>query len=145
MKAWITLADFAEVHAGKLFVVGGGIYLLGPGPITMGVAVEVLLPWEDRSKRLGLRVALIDANGQPFMVSTPVGVMQAPLEVQSQFEVVPSPGTSAGTQLPFAFAFHVANLPLPPETYEWVAYIDGDEAPVARTSFTVRAAPQTPA
>jgi hypothetical protein len=71
--------------------------------------------------------------------------MQAPLEVQSQFEVVPSPGTSAGTQLPFAFAFHVANLPLPPETYEWVAYIDGDEAPVARTSFTVRAAPQTPA
>lgn len=144
MKGWITLADFAEVHAGKLFIVGGGIYLVGPGPVSMGVAAEVLVPWEDRSKRLDLRLALMDGNGRPFMAPTSVGVVQAPLEVGARFEVVPSPGTPAGAQLPFAFAFYMANVPLPPDTYEWHLFIEREDAPAARKAFTVRsAAPQT--
>jgi hypothetical protein len=109
----------------------------------MGVAVEVLVPWEDRSKRLDLRLALVDGNGRPFMAPTPVGLVQAPLEVGARFEVVPSPGTPAGAQLPFAFAFYMANVPLAPDTYEWLLFIELDDTPTARKSFTVRSAPQS--
>lgn len=136
MNAWITLADFAQVHAGKLYVVGGAISMLGPGPISMGVAVQINVDWADRSKRKHLRVSLLNADDKPVSLPTPLG--EVPLEVSADYEVVPAPGGPPAMDLPFAFAFHLAGVPLPPGSYKWFLHLDGAAAPAASASFAVR-------
>lgn len=137
MKGWLILADAATVEGGKLFILGGGIYIAGPGPINMGVALQVMIPWESRTRRLTARIHLKDGNGQDVLVPGPRG--PAPLMVQAEFEVAPSPGTPAGSEIPFAFAFNAAGLPLPGGDYAWYAFSSDEEKPFARAPFTVRA------
>ncbi len=106
--------------------------------MTMGVAVEVLIPWDQRSRKNRLKVALYDGDGRPFMVQTPLG--QAPMEVQAEFETAPAPGTPAGSELPFELAFNVVNLVLTPgQTYEWRLLIQGEEDASTVKTFAVRA------
>jgi hypothetical protein len=140
VKAWITIADYAQVHAGKLFIVGGGITTMGPGALTFGVAVQVVAPWEDRSKKQRLRCALFTVDGEPVNVPTPTGQTLA-LEAVADFEVVPAPGSPQGSELPFAFAFNVGNVPLPPGSYEWRLFIANEAEASATASFHVRKVP----
>lgn len=136
MNAWLTLADFAQVHAGKLNIVGGAISMLGPGPVAMAVAIQINVDWADRSKRKHLRVSLYDADDKPVSLPTPLG--DVPVEVAADYEVAPPPGSPQATELPFAFAFHVAGVPLPPGSYKWLLYLDNAETHAAKVSFAVR-------
>jgi hypothetical protein len=74
LKAWLIPADAAEVQGGKLYILGGGIYMVGPGPFKMAVAVIGSAPWEDRGRRIDARVTLLDGNNQPALVPTPMGL-----------------------------------------------------------------------
>jgi hypothetical protein len=137
VKAWLILADAAQVEGGKLFVLGGGIYLVGPGPFNMGIGMQAVAPWADRGRRLDIRIVLRDGNNQPALVPTPGGA--APLEVGASFEIAPSAGTPPGSWLPFNFAFNVAALPLAAGDYSWCLYFGADENVTARARFSVRA------
>jgi len=139
VSAWLTLADFAQVHAGKLYIVGGGVNITGPGPVSMGVAVQVVVPWNDRSKRRHLVVRLCDLDHNQISVPTPVGDIQ--VEVAADFEVVPAPGTLQASELPFAFSFYAPNLPLAPGGYTWRLFLDDSTEEAAHATFSVRSPP----
>lgn len=141
MNAWLILADYAQVQLSKLYIVGGGISLTGPGPTTMGVAAQMLVPWLDRSKQMPLRLALLYAGNREIVtIPNPLGD-PTPMEVTGEFEAVPTPGTPQGSDLAVAFAFPVTNLPLPPGSYVWELYIGGEEKACARAAFAVRSTP----
>jgi hypothetical protein len=139
VNAWLILADFAQVQLSKLYLVGGGISLTGPGPTTMGVAAQLVVPWTDRSKQIPLRLALVRADDHSVVaIQNPLGE-SVPLEVSGAFEAVPAPGTPQGTDIVVSFAFPVYNLPLAPGSYVWELYIAHDEVASARAAFAVRA------
>lgn len=142
MSAWLILADYAQVHAGKLFINGGGINLVGPGQINMGVAAAAEIPYTDRSRRQRFRIALFNQDGQPFIINTPVG--SSPLEVQGEFESVPAPGSPAGNPLTWVFAFNIAGMSMSGGTYEWRLHLGDEERPTAVSIFAVRTAPSPP-
>jgi len=105
----------------------------------MGVAVQVVVPWNDRSRRRHLVVRLYGLDQNAISVPTPVGDIQ--VEVGADFEVVPAPGTPPASELPFAFAFYAPNLPLPPGSYAWRLFLDDSPDASAHATFAVRGAP----
>jgi len=107
--------------------------------VTLGVAAQVMIPWESRSRRMRFRLTLVDGDGGQVKIATPLG--ESALEIAGQFEVVPVPGTPPGSELPFVAAFNVTNLPLQPgTTFEWQLFIENETEPSGRASFAVRAA-----
>lgn len=139
MRAWITVADYAQVHVGKLVIVGGGVTLVGPGLTTIGVAVQIVALWDDRGHKNRLRCTLFDQDGGQVKMQTVTG-QDIALEAVADFEVMPAPGSPPGIELPFAFAFNVANLPLPPGSYQWRLFIGDEDKAAAITAFHVRKA-----
>ena len=135
MKAWLTLADFAQVHAGKLFIVGGGINLTH-APVVMGVAAHVMVPWLDRSKRVEFKIALYTTDSKPVLLPTPLGPSM-PMELGGLIETAPAPGTPEGSDLPVAVAFNVHGLPLQVDSYEWRLYLHGSDKSAASATFAV--------
>lgn len=143
MKAWISLCDFGQVHAGKAYVVGGGVAVAFL-PVQLGIVVEVLVPWQMRSRRVSFRVDLIDSDNRP--VTTPTLIADAqqggPLEVRGLFEAVPPSGATEGSDIPFVVAFNVNGLPLQPsQSYTWRLFVGEEEAPSATRSFSTAQRP----
>jgi len=134
------LADFAQVHAGKLFVAGGGVQV-AMLPIRLGVAGEIVVPWEYRSRRQQFRLDLVDADGRAVTLPSPIAnAAPAPFQAVGQFEVVPPPGTPAGSELTFAFAFNVAGLPLDSgSSYKFRLFIAEEATPEATATFATQA------
>jgi len=139
MKAWITIADFAQVHAGKLFVSGGGISLVQEGPSTFGVAVQVVVPWEERTRKRRFACTLFDIDGHATSIETPTGAMQ--IGTGGEFEVQAAPGSPLGMDLTFSLAFNVSGISLPAGSYQWRLIIDDEVQPSAVTAFYVQKAP----
>ncbi len=141
MNAWLILADYAQVQLSKLYVIGGGISLTGPGPTTMGVAVQMVVPWVDRSKQIAMRLALLHAGDRTVVkIPNPLGDPTA-IEVTGAFEAVPAPGSPPGSDVTVAFAFPVSNLPLGPGSYIWELYVGDEESSSAHAMFAVRSTP----
>jgi len=136
VKAWITLGDYAQVHAGKLYVVGGGVSITGT-PAQLGVAIEIVLPWELRSRRQTFRIDLIDADQRPVTVPAPIaGVEPPPFQASGQFEGIPAPGLPPGSDLSFMLAFNVVGLPLQlASTYTLRLFIADEDKPSATKTF----------
>ncbi len=68
---------------------------------------------------------LIDLDGEPVLVDTPVG--RQALRVENQFEVGRPPGVKPGTPLEVALALSLGPLPLPPGgSYAWRLSINGE-------------------
>jgi len=135
-EAFLILADYAQVQAGKLHLIGGGINLVGPGRFQMGVAVIGTLPWNDRSKRQTLKFALYDADKRPVTIPSPIGV--SPLEVGAGIESIPAPGTPPGSDLTYSFAFNIAGIDLPAGSYTWMVFLNDAKAALAQSTFAVR-------
>ena len=50
LRVTMLLADSAQVADRKLYVLGGGLSVIGPRPQPMGVAIRIEVPW-DRATR----------------------------------------------------------------------------------------------
>jgi hypothetical protein len=145
VKAWIALCDYAQVHAGKIYIVGGGVSVVYL-PIQFGIAVEVLVPWTLRSRRVNFRVDLVDSDSRPVMAPSVVANAQpGPLQVGGAFEVVPPSGITEGNDIPYVFAFTVNNLSSlqPSHDYSWRLFLNDEEEVSAKRTFTVTLRPQT--
>jgi len=142
VKAWISLSDYAQVHAGKTTIVGGGV-LVAYLPLQLGVTAEILVPWTSRSKRVPFRIDLIDSDSRPVMAPTLIpGVQQAPLQIAGVFEVVPPSGSVEGSEIPFSVAFTVNGLPLQLNaSYVWRLFIADEDAPTIIRSFSTAQRP----
>jgi hypothetical protein len=103
------LADAAQVHQGKLFVIGGGIAVALPSPPGMftplAIAGVISLPWEEANKPHTLTIDMVDLDGQPYQVSTATG--EVPFRIQANFSTAARPELRRGATLvvPIAVQF----------------------------------------
>ncbi len=132
-RVTVLLCDFAEVADGKLYLLGGGWSLCGPGPFQHGLAIKVEVPWNEANRPHVLEGVLKDADERPVKVGEP----PAELRFRVEFEVGRPPGLPAGTALDVPLAVNFGPLELPPgAAYFWAVSIDGRE--VQRVRFRTR-------
>lgn len=142
MQVDIMLADFAEVHQGKLFVSGAGINLMmipptEPYVLNFGVGLTVTIPWTATNQNHRLRIALVDSDEAVVqIVQTPPGVVVPDEDkgvILGSFNVGRSPSMEVGEDSLVPLAFQFPNLPVPhPGTYKLTVQIDGTEMACAR-------------
>jgi hypothetical protein len=131
------LCDYVQVADGKLYILGGGWSLCGPGPFTHGLAIKVDVPWHEANRRHYLEGVLLNADGQPVHVGEPPTEWRFRID----FEVGRPPGLLPGSPLDVPLAVNFPPLQLPPgAAYFWAISLNGQE--VCRVRFATR--PQAP-
>jgi hypothetical protein len=141
IRATLLLCDAVQAVEGKLYILGGGWNMTGPEPSPSGIAMYIEVSWDMANTRHPWRIELLDSDGQPVMVPTPMG--EQPLVVGGEFEVGRPPGLTPGTGLGLAQAINLAPLPLAPGgRYEWRLYIRDETEDNWRLPFSTRSAPQ---
>ncbi len=134
------LADAAQASEGKLFILGGGWTVTGPAPIPSAIAIQVLVPWDMANQRHDMRLELLDTDGQPVTVDTPVG--EQPLVIENQFEVGRPPGHRPGTPIDMTMAINLGPIPLAPgNRYEWRLSIGEETREEWTLPFSTRPGP----
>ena len=133
------LADHAQVADGKLFISGGGWSITGPQPTPFAIVLEFKVPWNLINTQRTFTLSVIDADGEPFLVTTPEG--ERPLRIEGQFMATPAPGVKPGSELSTLAAI---NMPpqqwVPGKQYEWRLEVDGKAEDDWRLPFQVRPA-----
>ncbi len=132
-RVTVLLCDFAQVAEGKLYLLGGGWSLCGPGPFQHGLAIKVEVPWNEANRLHMLEGVLKDADERPVKVGNPPNELQ----FRGEFEVGRPPGLPAGTALDVLLAVNFGPLELPPgAAFFWSVSVDGRE--VQRVGFRTR-------
>lgn len=133
MDVTLLLCDGAQVANGKLFILGGGWNGLvkgAPGPVNIGLAILVVVPWTSTNERHRLHADLVTEDGQS------VDAGQGPVVVDGEFEVGRPAGMTPGASLNIPLALNLL-LDLGPGSYRWQVAINGSVE--AKASFTVTA------
>jgi hypothetical protein len=142
MKVTMLLADSAQAVGGKLYILGGGWSVTGPGPSASAIALKIEVPWDETNQRHRLLLKLLDADGHPVLVSSPTG--DVPLEIPGEFEVGRPAGIQPGTPIDVPAAISIGPVPIPPGgRYVWRLSIDGRSEPDWEVAFSTRPAAQS--
>lgn len=127
VQDWIIqplLCDYAEVADGKLFILGGGWSICGPGPFTHALAIKIGVPWDLANRRHKLQAILKDEDGQEVRIGEP----PSEIKFEGEIEVGRPAGLPAGSYLDVPLAVNFGPLELPPgRGYIWEIGIDGSE------------------
>ncbi len=143
IRATMMLADSAQAAEGKLYILGGGWNITGPEPSPSAIAIYIEVSWDLANMRHHWRLELMDSDGQPVMVPTPMG--EQALVLEGEVEVGRPPGVTPGTGLGVPLAINLGPLPLPPGgRYEWRLTIGGRSEENWRLPFSTRPAPAAP-
>lgn len=139
MKLTMLLADAAQAVGGKLYILGGGWSITGPDPTPSAIAIKIEVPWTETNMRHSFQLRLLDEDGQPVAVPTPIGNRQ--MEIGGEFEVGRPAGLRPGTPIDVAIALNIGPLPLRPGArYEWRCLIDNRSEEDWRVAFSTRTA-----
>jgi len=139
LRVTMLLADSAQVADRKLYVLGGGLSVVGPRPQPMGVAIRIEVPWDRANVGHQWRLELLDEDGHPVLING------QPLVVHGRFEAGRPAGLKVGTPLSVPLAITFPTLPVRPgHSYTWQLSIDEATQVDWRQSFHVRAAPPRP-
>ena len=134
VRVTMLLADSAQVADRKLYVLGGGLTVIGPRPQPLGVAIRIEVPWDRANTPHEWRLELLDEDGHA------VQVKDQPLAVAGRFEAGRPAGLKPGTPLSVPLAITFPTLPVRPGgSYTWQLSIDGATHTDWRQSFHVRA------
>lgn len=129
------LADSAQVADRKLYVLGGGLTIIGPRPQPIGVALRIEVPWDRANVAHVWRLDLLDEDGHPVMLR------EQPIMVHGRFEAGRPAGLKPGTPLSVPLAITFPTLPVQPgQSYTWQLSIDDTTHTDWRQSFHVRPA-----
>jgi hypothetical protein len=143
IRATMMLADSAQASEGKLYILGGGWNITGPEPSPSAIAIYIEVSWDLANMRHHWRLELMDSDGQPVMVPTPMG--EQALVLEGDVEVGRPPGVTPGTGLGVPLAINLGPLPLAPGgRYEWRLTIGGRSDENWRLPFSTRPAPAAP-
>jgi hypothetical protein len=133
------LADSAQVADRKLFILGGGLSLIGPRPQPIALAIRLLVPWDRANIRHEWLIEMLDEDGQPVMSG------ERPLQIRGNVVAGRPAGARPGTPLPVPLALNLGALKLPGDKhYAFQLSIDGESRPDWRVSFDTRADQQAP-
>jgi hypothetical protein len=122
MEATVLICDYAQVHAGKLYVVGAGANLVGtlstapPYPIGLAAALMITIPWNAHNHLHRLKVSLVSEDGQTVEFATPQPGQDVPEEDRGslilQFNAGRSPLLQPGDSSLMPLAIPL-NVPVP--------------------------------
>jgi hypothetical protein len=139
IRATLLLADSAQAVGGKLYILGGGWNITGPSPVPSAIAMYVEIPWDLTNVKHPWRLELMDSDGQPVMIHTPVG--EQAFVLQGELEVGRPPGTQPGVGLGVPMAINLGPIPLQAGgRYEWRLYINDTTDENWRLPFSTRPA-----
>lgn len=139
MKVTMLLADAAQAVGGKLFILGGGWSVTGPGPAPMAMAIKIEVPWDRTNERHHWVLDLVDEDGRAVQVGGPEGAR--PVQIAGDFEVGRPAGVALGTPIDLPLAITIGPLQLPPGTRcVWQLAIDDEADPHWQVAFSVRPA-----
>ncbi len=135
LRVTMLLADSAQVADRKLYILGGGLTMIGPRPQPLGVAIRIEVPWDRANVAHHWRLDLLDEDGHPVMLRD-----QAVM-VHGRFEAGRPAGLKPGTPLSVPLAITFPTLPVQPgQSYTWQLSIDETAEADWRQSFHVRPA-----
>lgn len=118
VHAILLLCDAAVADpVGKVHMLGAGWSRTSSPTAPSAVVALIRIPWDRANRRLALRLALHDSDGQ--LVTLPTEQGPQPLQEQGEIEVGRPPGMAAGSPLDYPFVMSVPPLPLVPGRYEW--------------------------
>jgi|SRR5581483_596632 len=133
------LADAAQEVGGKLYILGGGWSVTGPGPAPMAIALKIEVPWDRTNEKHELVLELVDDDGSPVLVAGPDDE-EVPLQVTGELEVGRPVGVKPGTPIDSALAITFGPLALDPgRRYQWRLSIDGEADEDWVLGFSTRA------
>ena len=128
------LADAAQVAEGKLYVLGGGLTVVGPRPQPLAVALVIAVPWDRANVTHNWVLELLDEDGHP------VPSADRPVVVRGRVEAGRPAGLRPGTSLSVPLAISFPTLPLATgQSYVWQLRIDDRSRDEWRAGFFVRA------
>lgn len=131
------LADAAQAVGGKLYILGGGWSVIGPGPTGMAIALKIDVPWHQANVRHRWAIDLVDEDGQPVKVGT--GESERAVQITGEFQLGHPKGVAEGSPIDLPLAINIGALALPAATRcVWQLSIDGASEPSWRLPFTVR-------
>ncbi len=138
LRVNMMLCDAAQATNGKLFLLGGGLSVIGPKPQPLAIAMHVTVPWDRANIPHAWKLDLVDEDGRPVMAGDKA------ISVNGRFEAGRPAGLRAGTPLGVALAINLSALRLKPGIgYSFVLEIDGDSRPEWRCPLFVRDANPT--
>jgi hypothetical protein len=108
---FLIIADAVEAANGKLYMIGGAwdrwTSHSYPSPMRLGIAIGLLVPWDETNQRHRISVSIVDADGKAVVPQIEAGV-----------EVGRPPGMRLGSAQRAVLAIN-AGFPLPnPGRYE---------------------------
>lgn len=139
IQATLLLADAAQAVDNKLYVIGGGWSTLN-GPAPTAVALVLKVPWDQTNETHNLKLELLDSDGHPVEIPTPVGDQSITLE--NAFEVGRPAGIAKGSTIDLSLAFTIGPLPLVNGRYEWRLTIGNESPDDWRLPFQVQGQPE---
>jgi hypothetical protein len=143
MQVDMMIADFAEVHQGKLFISGAGINGMAVPPsadqpvVNFGVGITVTIPWLATNQNHRIVISLRDTDGVLVPLTQPLPGQEVPEEDRGKIVGRFNAGRAASMEIgddsimPIAFQFPGLRLPHP-GTYTMSMEIDGTEMAAAR-------------
>lgn len=136
IEVTMLMADAAQVADRKLYILGGGISVIGPRPGPVAVAMLIRVPWDAADRRHEWTLELLDEDFGPVMAG------ERPLLVNGAFEAKRPQDLPPGILLDIPLAINVSSLPVQPgKRYTWRLSIDGTSEEGWQASFSVRSAP----
>jgi hypothetical protein len=138
MRASLLLADAAQAADGKLWILGGGWTITGPGAINCAVAIDIKLDWHELNIGHTVKLELYDAAGEPVLLPQPDGG-EMPVMIESWFKSAPSPEMRPGGAIGTVLAFTFLMLQLASASdFVWRLSVDGQSHPDWYVGFSTR-------
>jgi hypothetical protein len=130
------LAEFAQVHVGKLTIVGAGlfaVFLIGPAQ-QLAVCGTILLPFADLNREHSISIQLYDADGSPYLVPTPMGEKPFTIEATLNAGLPPMMPKGSSVSVPFSVLF---TIPIRLGNFHFIASVGGDQKTQVKLPFAV--------
>ena len=125
-----------------LYALGMGWTQIGPAPSTFALAALIEIPWDQTNRRHDVVFDIIDVDGQPFMVPTPLG--DRPFQLSAKFEQGRPPGVAPGTTFMTTTAVNVAPVAFQPGR-QYVIRLSINGTVEDETTIRIREQPPAPA
>lgn len=128
------LADSAQAVKGKLYILGGGWSITGPGPTSFSIVLKIQVPWDRANQKHKMLLRLEDGDGRI------VELGDKKMEFPGEFEVRQPTGVPAGIPIdlqPMVVNIRSAKL-TPGSRYVWRLLLNGETRPEWTLAFTTR-------
>lgn len=132
-RAIVLMCDAVKVSEKKLFILGGGLGVVGPGAQQISLAIRIAVPWDQANARHDWTVALTDEDGQEVVIA------DKKIGLNGQFEAGRPAGIAPGSELWVPLAINFGPLPLDPgKRFTWTLTINGETSEHWTARFSTR-------